>query len=393
MTALANRPGGHTLVARLDSDGDVLLAGPAVRAVARGSDHVTLLVSPSGEQAARLLPGVDEVLTWSCPWSGFDPPPVDADDVRRLTESLRGKQIDRAVVMTSYHQSALPLALLLRLAGVGTFVATSEDYPGSLLDVRHPPGGPHEVQRGLSLVAAAGFTSTDDGRLGLGRPLPAVPGALRAWAEPLAGFVAVHATASVPARAPSPEHVAPMVAALRRAGHAVVLTGTAADQPVTRLVAELSERPLPSEQAQTGRAEPAPLLDLAGRTSFAELAAVLELADCLVSGNTGPGHLAAAVGTPVVSLFAPVVSAEAWRPWGVPCVVLGDQHAPCAGTRARTCPVPGHPCLDGITPDAVVSAVEQLLVDAPFPEGARLTPSHATPSPEGARLTLKAGVA
>ena len=66
--------------------------------------------------------------------------------------------------------------------------------------------------------------------------------------------------------------------------------------------------------------------------------------------NTGAAHLAAAVGTPVVSLFAPVVPAERWAPYGVPTVLLGDQDAPCAGSRARSCPVPGHPCLDRIEP-------------------------------------------
>jgi ADP-heptose:LPS heptosyltransferase len=367
MTDVMTQAGGRTLVARLDSDGDVLLAGPAIRAVARGSDHVALLVSPSGEQAARLLPGVDEVLVWSCPWSGFEPPSVDEADVQRLVETLRDKRIDRAVVMTSYHQSSLPLALLLRLADVGTIVATSEDYPGSLLDVRHPPGGPHEVQRGLSLVAAAGFTSTDDGRLAVRSPLPEVPMALRQWAEPLDGFVAVHATASVPARAPSPDHVARLVAALLRAGRAVALTGAPADATVTTRVARLAGRLLGDEPA-------APLLDLAGRTSFAELASVLAAADCLVSGNTGPAHLAAAVGTPVVSLFAPVVDARAWQPWGVPSIVLGDQAAACAGTRARTCPVPGHPCLDGIRPDAVVDAVTRLTRTAHSREGACRVP-------------------
>jgi ADP-heptose:LPS heptosyltransferase len=382
MTTAPIQPGGHTLVARLDSDGDVLLAGPALRAVARGSDRLTLLVSPAGEQAARLLPEVDDVLVWSCPWSGFDPPPVDADDVQRLLTTLQKARPDRAVVMTSYHQSSLPLALLLRLAGVGTIVATSEDYPGSLLDVRHPPGGPHEVQRGLSLVAAAGFRSTDDGRLRLRMPLLDPPAALRTWRW--AGrFVAVHSTASVPARTPTPSHVGRIVAALRRAGHAVVLTGTQDDAGTTAEVAAVAQQLVDERGA-------APLLDLTGSTTFPELAAVLERADCLVSGNTGPGHLAAAVGTPVVSLFAPVVSAEAWQPWGVPCVVLGDQDAPCAATRARSCPVPGHPCLDGIAPEAVVEAVRQLsrgpapdqCVDGCSENGVITTlPLHSRPHP------------
>jgi len=64
-----------TLLARLDSDGDVLLAGPAVRAVAASGDRVVLLVGPAGAAAARLLPGVDEVVVWSCPWVVADPPP------------------------------------------------------------------------------------------------------------------------------------------------------------------------------------------------------------------------------------------------------------------------------------------------------------------------------
>ena len=68
---------------------------------------------------------------------------------------------------------------------------------------------------------------------------------------------------------------------------------------------------------------------------MAELAGVLSGASAVVVGNTGPAHLAAAVGTPVVSIFAPVVPLERWRPWGVPSVVLGDQLAECA---LESCP-------------------------------------------------------
>jgi ADP-heptose:LPS heptosyltransferase len=100
--------------------------------------------------------------------------------------------------------------------------------------------------------------------------------------------------------------------------------------------------------------------DRGGKTSYRELAALLANASCLVAGNTGPAHLAAAVGTPVVSLFAPVVPVERWAPWGVPCVVLGDQRAACRGTRARVCPIAGHPCLSDVPPAEVVSAVAKL---------------------------------
>lgn len=322
------------LVARLDSDGDVLLAGPAVRAVAAGSEHLTLLVSPSGAQAAALLPGVDQIIVWPCPFTGFDPVPVDAEDTNRLVGQLRGH--DLAVILTSDHQSSLPLALLLRLAGVRRIVASSHDYPGSLLDVRHPPGGPHEVHRGLSLAAAAGFEPAqgDDGRLRVRGPLPPSP--------VMGRYVVLHPSASVPARAPAPAHAARLVQALVDAGHRVVVTGTAQDGELAAAVA--------GERAT----------NLAGATSLPELAALLAGADCLVAGNTGPAHLAAAVGTPVVSLFAPVVAARAWHPFGVPHVLLGDQTASCAGSRARLCPIPGHPCLSGVRPADVVRAVAQL---------------------------------
>jgi hypothetical protein len=69
----------------------------------------------------------------------------------------------------------------------------------------------------------------------------------------------------------------------------------------------------------------------------------------------------------VVSLFAPVVPAGRWRPWGVPCVVLGDQDAACAGSRAKVCPVPGHPCLAGVGAADALAALEEL---APVEVGA-----------------------
>ena len=86
-------------------------------------------------------------------------------------------------------------------------------------------------------------------------------------------------------------------------------------------------------------------VDLGGRTDLAGLAAVLAGAGCVVVGNTGPAHLAAAVGTPVVSLFAPTVPFGQWGPYRVPAVRLGDAAArlprhpgdPLPGARA---PVP-----------------------------------------------------
>jgi ADP-heptose:LPS heptosyltransferase len=329
---------GTVLVARLDNAGDVLLQGPLVRAVAAGADRVVFLAGPRGADAARLLPGVDDVLTWRCPWIDATPAPVDPADVADVADRVRALGVDEAVVSTSFHQSPLPLALVLRTAAVRRISAISVDYPGSLLDVRHAVDDDvPEPERALSLARAAGFAlpDGDDGRLAVRRPLPAVDQAGR--------YVVLHPGASVPARAWPAERCAQAVEALADAGWRVLVTGG------------------PGERALTAAVAGTRGVDLGGDTSLAEMAALLDGAAAVVVGNTGPAHLAAAVGTPVVSLFAPVVPAVRWAPYGVPTVLLGDQSAPCRDTRARECPVPGHPCLTSVSPADVVAAVEKLV--------------------------------
>lgn len=335
------RQTGTTLVARQDSAGDVLLAGPAIRAVAAAGRRVVLLVGPRGHDAATLLPGVDEIVRWAAPWIDATPPPVEADRVAALVDRVRAESVEDAVILTSFHQCALPLALLLRLAGVGRITAISEEYPGSLLDVRHRvDGDPPEAERALSVAAAAGYPlpDVDSTRLAVRRPLPDADHLL-----PAGPYVAVHPGTAAPARAWPTERWAGAVETLSRHGHQVLVTGAPHECELTASVAGTDG------------------IDLGGRTDLGQLAAVLDRADAVVVANTGPAHLAAAVGTPVVSLFAPTVPAARWAPYGVPLELLGDQDAPCAGTRATTCPVPGHPCLTKVLPDDVADAVDRLV--------------------------------
>jgi ADP-heptose:LPS heptosyltransferase len=331
----------HVLLARMDNAGDVLLTGPAVRAVAARAARVTFLASSRGAAAAGLLPGVDEVLVHDCPWIEAPAPPVTRDAVEALVADVSTRGVGEAIVFTSFHQSPLPLALLLRLAGVETIAAISVDYPGSLLDVRHHVADDvHEVERGLSLAAALGYAaaSEDSRRLAVRRLAAGGPGL------PADGYVVVHPGASVPARAWPPDRHAALVRTLAERGRRVVVTGGRGENALT---------------ARVAAAAPGVACDLGGRTDLAELAEVLAGADVVVVGNTGPAHLAAAVGTPVVSLYAPTVPAVRWRPWGVAHELLCEP-VPCAGCRARECPVPGHPCLAGVTVAAVVDAVERL---------------------------------
>lgn len=341
---------GRTLAVRLDSLGDVLVTGPAVRALAASSEHLTLLCGPRGRAAAELLPGVDEVLCWEAPWIDPEPDPVSREHVDALVAAVAEGRYDRAVVFTSFHQSPLPTALLLRLAGVPWVGATSVDYPGSLLDVRHRCDDDlPEPERALDLARACGavLPDGDEGRLAVRPEVLEAP----APAEP---YVVLHPGTSVPARAWPAERHREACRALAAAGYRVVVTGAPDETDLTAYVA-----------GEDG-------VDRGGALGFAELARVLHGADAVVVGNTGPAHLAAAVGTPVVSLFAPTVPARRWAPYGVPRVLLGDQQAACRGTRATTCPVPGHPCLASVTASDVVTAVGSLVAR---PDGAGRPPS------------------
>ena len=339
------------LVVRLDSVGDVLLAGPAVRAVAAGREgeptEVSMLCGPQGAPAARRLPGVARVLEWACPWIVDPAPPVTPESVDELAALLAESGADEAVILTSFHQSPLPLALLLRLHGFRRTTGASVDFAGRLLDVRLRPGEDFdedqpEPERALTIARAAGYELSPGDRGGLA----VIPGPDVSGLTGEAPYVVVHPGAAVPSRAWPAETAAATVRLLAATGRRVLVTGGPGERELTAAVA-----------GEAGE-------DLGGRTDLAGLSSVLAGAGATITGNTGPAHLSAAVGTPVVSLFAPVVPAVRWAPYGVPVELLGDQDAPCRGSRARTCPVLGHPCLSSITPEEVVDACGRLLVRA-----------------------------
>jgi len=226
------------------------------------------------------------------------------------------------------------------LAGIERIGAISVDYAGALLDVRHTvPEDIHEVRRALSLARACGYELRgDDDRLRL-RTVAANPLKRK-------DYVVVHPGATMPARAWSQDGNAQVVRMLAERGDDVVVTGTANERGLTAAVSD-------------GVAQ-----DLGGRTSFSEFAAVVRDARAVISGNTSAVHVASAVATSVVHIFPPTIPHVRFAPWRVPHVLLGDQNAPCAGCRARECPVPGQPCVGGITAAQVVSALDALVMRA-----------------------------
>jgi ADP-heptose:LPS heptosyltransferase len=101
-----------------------------------------------------------------------------------------------------------------------------------------------------------------------------------------------------------------------------------------------------------------PVHVLAGQLELGQLGALIRLATVVVANNSGPAHIAAAVGTPVVDLYA--LTHPQHTPWKVSNRVL-FQDVPCRFCFASSCPAGHHACLAGVGPERVVAAVESLL--------------------------------
>jgi ADP-heptose:LPS heptosyltransferase len=284
---------------------------PALRALkqARDGRRLTLLTSGAGARVARLVPEIDEVIVYESPWMKATAPRPDSAPDRAMAARLRRGRFDAAVVFTVYSQSALPAALLCFLADIPLRLAHARENPYQLLTEWVPDPEParqlrHEVRRQLDLVATVGAATADE-RLSLRVPEPArrrVRDLLAAAGLAGRRWVVVHPGASAPSRRYPAEAFAE--AGRRLAGEAdcrIVLTG---DDSECQLAADIA------------RAIGAPACSLAGRLDLAELAALLAEAPLLVSNNTGPVHMAAALGTPVVDLYA--LTNPQHTPWAVP---------------------------------------------------------------------------
>jgi ADP-heptose:LPS heptosyltransferase len=103
--------------------------------------------------------------------------------------------------------------------------------------------------------------------------------------------------------------------------------------------------------------------NLAGRTSFKETGALLARANVLVTGDTGPMHLAAAIGTPLVALFGPTDPHRTgpMSPPGRALVLVQNEGLPCVPCRSRECARGDNACMVRQVPSQVVAAVERHL--------------------------------
>ncbi len=356
----APAPGGgwqaarHILAVRLDALGDLVMTTPAIRALRESGPQrrITLLTSPSAVGVAALVPEIDEVIVYDAPWVKMTAPRADSGPDHALIERLRAACFDAAVIFTVYSQNPLPATLLCYLADIPLRLAHSRENPYQLLtdwirETEPEEGVRHEVQRQLDLVATVG-SHTADPRLSLQAPPTAfarVRALLReAGIEPVRPWIAIHAGSTAASRRYPPEHFAAAARLLvREHGIPVTFTGTQAEAQLVAGIRQMMQ---------------APSLSLVNQLNLAELAALFRLAPVVISNNSGPAHIAAAMGTPVVDLYALINPQH--TPWMAPNRVLYHD-VPCKWCYRSICPEGHHACLRQVEPERVVAAALELL--------------------------------
>lgn len=341
------------LAVRLDNLGDVLMTTPALRALKNGRGRrITLLATEAGAAAAPYLPEVDRLMLAAGPWLPGVPLPPQA--LEETVAALRAEAFDAAVIFTVYSQSPLPAALLCWLAGIPLRLAHCRENPYHLLTDWIPEPEPHEqlrheVRRQLDLVAAVGCTAADEHlsfRLRASDMKSALAKLRAAGVELERPWVVLHPGASAASRRYPAEHfaaAADLLAQGTHRHHQLVLSGVPAERETVEAVRRLLTRPSVS---------------LAGALTLGELAAVIARAALLIAGNTGPVHLAAALGTPVVDLYA--LTNPQHAPWQVPHRVLYHD-VPCRYCYRSVCPQGHHACLRLLDPERVAAAARELL--------------------------------
>ncbi|HJV64051.1 MAG TPA: glycosyltransferase family 9 protein [Albitalea sp.] len=362
----------NILVVRLDNLGDVIMTTPAIAALKHCSPaaRVTLLSSSSGAAALRHVPVLDEAIVYDAPWvKGTSAHGARAaHDDRRMINALTQRHFDAAIIFTVCTQSALPAALVCRLAGIPLRLAHARENPYDLLthwvnDTEVCASGMrHEVTRQLDLVRSVGFHACDERmqfRYGASDVLSMRRKFVQAGGNLLRPYIVVHPGATAASRRYPAERFGVAARAIVEAsGCQVVFGGGADEQPL------IDEARVPLGQ---------PAVSLAGQLTLGELAALIAGAQVIVCNNSGPVHIAAAVGTPVAVLYA--LTNPQHTPWKVPARVL-NHDVPCRNCLKSVCPEQHHACLEAVEPQAVAHAALELIRALP---GVPLSPHTHRP--------------
>ncbi len=345
-------PPERVLCFRLERIGDLLMTLPAfaeLRAALPGAS-IDLAAGSWNRGIASAIPGVARVETIDAAWLARGGGGLGTLALRRQAARWRDRRYDLAINFEPDIRSNLALAATgaartagFRSGGGGACLDLALDYDTSA----------HTADNAVRLVRRA--LDRDEGPLRDARL--DIPAAARADAARLlrpfdgAPVIGVHVSGGRAIKQWPEDRFREIAARLARdRGAAIVLTGTPDERGQIAIVTSA----LPADR----------VLDLSGQTDLIAVAAVLERLDLLVTGDTGPMHLAQAVGTPIVAIFGPSDPAR-YAPRGLrDRVVRVDLPcSPCNRIRRPPARCVGHTpdCLVGVDVSAVLAAIDETL--------------------------------
>ena len=337
------------LVLRTDGLGDLILALPVAEAIkdAKPEARVYYAVSPMTSEIASACPFIDGVIEYDEAAKGPSP-------VFRLVRAVRRLGPAAAIFL----RPTMRTALACLAAGVPRRVGTSYRYYSFMFNQRcrqhRKFADRHELEYNLDVLRV--LLDVEERRY---TPAIRVPSSAADFADRVLAekglkaksFVIIHPGSGGSARNLS----------LRSYARVADLIET--DFRTRVLVTAGREETALIDQMDTYRA--ARSLTVADVPRLLDLAAVIERATLVISGSTGPMHLAAAVGTPTVSFFSPVrsCSPRRWGPVGENGTVLMPPVPECPTCEGRSCDY--FDCMSLITEDMIAETLEPLLKQRP----------------------------
>lgn len=338
----------NLLLVRLDHLGDVWNVTGFPKAIKQHLPgcRVTCLVSRAAAPLLEANPFVDDILRFDAPWFWKSPA---ASSERLLLREIRRRSFDAALSI----RGDIREHWLLRRAGIARRIGPGITGGGFLLTdcVEWRPDR-HELERAASVLVPLGLP------LKIWSPeIHFAPGERERLLEearvkglaPGAPIVGYQVEAGSAAKTWSAAHAARWIRGLlkRHPSCRVALLGsrsTAPDALVRELGADAGGR----------------LHNLCGKLSLRELAACAGLFRVVLAPDSGPAHLLAWLGTPVVFLYSGTNAFESWKPMAEGARVLRHEVS-CSPCERRVCPVEGHPCMEGIQPERALDAVLERL--------------------------------
>lgn len=360
--AASRKPPERVLLIRPDHLGDLLFSTPALRLLRRAwpAAHITYLVGPWAEAVVSRNPCVDRVITCEFPGFGSGPKPSPLHPYLHLWRwagSLRREGYDLALNLRYDFWWGAALAFLARIPRrVGYAIPECQPF----LSLAVPfEAGQHAVEGNLRLAAAAaqipGPVWLEAQSYRLDFPLtPAERGLALAllhrhgWKQGDV-LVGIHPGTRGNVKHWTVEGWQAVALALAQRGTRILLTGTAAEADTCRAIAA---------------GVPGQSIVAAGETSLGQLAALLENCAVVLGVDSGPLHLAVAVGVPTVHLYGPS-DPITFGPYGDPArhIVLRTDWrcSPCHRFEYPQGELKYHRCMEAIPPEAVLAAAERLL--------------------------------